>query len=210
MANPNACDNMTTNFLITPPNMSAQLEPRRFNVTEYYQMAEAGILTPDDRVELIEGEVIKLSPIGSKHAACVSRIIRQLILSLGEKATISPQNPVRLNNFSEPVPDIAVLKRRDDAYAEHHPFPEDVLLLIEVADTSVVKDRNVKVPLYAASGIPEVWLVNIPAQVIEVYRGLKDREYGDCFHLGPGDIAIASQLEECSLLINYALGLSIT
>src|SRR5712691_11672776 len=121
--------------------MSAQLEPRRFNVTEYYRMAEAGILKPDDRVELIEGEIIKLSPIGSPHAACVSRLVHFLSKAIGETAILSIQNPVRLDEFSEPVPDIALLKPRKDYYAARHPTPADALLVIEVADSSLLKDR---------------------------------------------------------------------
>ena len=188
--------------------MSAQLEPRRFNVTEYYQMAEAGILTPDDRVELIEGEVIKMGPIGSPHAACVSRITSTLITNLGKAVVVWPQNPVRLSDFSEPAPDISVLKYRADLYAESHPLPQDVLVMIEVADSSILKDRNVKVPLYAASGIHEVWIVNLPAQLIEVYRGLLDGEYNNFSKLHPGETAFASAYEECSLSVSEALGLS--
>lgn len=147
--------------------MSAQFEKRYFNVDEYYRMAQAGVLTPDDRVELIEGEIIKMGPIGSPHAACVSRL-NDLLRDL-QKTMVRIQNPIRLNEFSEPVPDIVILKSRKDYYAARHPIPSDVFLIIEVSDTSVVSDRHVKVPLYARAHIPEVWLINLPKKVIEVY-----------------------------------------
>jgi Uma2 family endonuclease len=186
--------------------MSAQLEPRRFNVTEYYQMAEVGILTPDDRVELIEGEVIKMSPIGSPHAACVSRLTRLLITILGSQAVISPQNPVRLSEFSEPVPDIAVLMTRNDHYAARHPVPNDVLLLIEVADTSLLKDRNVKIPLYARSGIPEVWVVNLSKEIVEVYSVLRDGKYSECLEFKRGDVVNLYSLPGVTLTVDEILG----
>src|SRR5216684_564312 len=133
--------------------MSAQLEKRHFNVTEYYQMAKAGVLKPDDRVELIEGEIVKMSPIGSPHAACVCRLYESLPNVVKGRALVWVQNPVRLNDFSEPVPDIALLKPRKDYYAARHPTPADVLLIIEVADSTLLTDRNIKIPLYARSGI---------------------------------------------------------
>lgn len=186
--------------------MSAQLEPRRFNVTEYYQMAEAGILTPDDRVELISGEIIKMSPIGSPHAACVSRLTRLFHKMIGNEAIVSTQNPVRLDNFSEPVPDIALLKPRKDYYAARHPLPADVLLIIEVADTSLLKDRNIKVPLYASAGIPEIWLVNIPKEIIEVYCDLQNGKYCKCQKFKSGDVVSSPTFKGLSLKVNEILG----
>ena len=149
--------------------MSSQLAKRYFSVTEYYRMAEAGILTEADRVELIEGEIIKMSPIGSLHAACVKRLNKLLQRQCGDAVVVSVQDPVRLNDFSEPEPDIALLRARADLYAQSHPTPADVLLIIEVADTTVLSDRNVKVPLYARAGIPEVWLIDLQQDVIEIY-----------------------------------------
>lgn len=186
--------------------MSAQLEPRRFNVTEYYQMAEAGILTPDDRVELIAGEIIKMSPIGSPHAACVSRLTRLLHNQIANEAIISTQNPVRLDNFSEPVPDIALLKPRKDYYAARHPLPADVFLIIEVADTSLLKDRSVKLPLYAGSGIFEIWLVNLPKEIIEVYFDAQNGKYRKCQKLKRGDEVSSPTFKGLSLQVNEILG----
>ena len=143
---------------------------RLFTVQEYYRMAQAGILTEDDRVELNEGEIVAIAPIGSRHAACVRRSQEFFTLALGEVALVSVQSPVRLSEHTEPQPDLAILRRRPDFYAAGHPGPDDILLVIEVADTSVEYDRAVKLPLYARSGIPESWLVDLNQEVIEIYR----------------------------------------
>lgn len=148
--------------------MSVQVERRWFNVDEYYRMAEAGILAEDDRVELIEGEIIKMVPIGSRHAACVDRINRWLNRYADRTAIIRVQNPIRLDEYSEPQPDIVLLHPRDDFYAQAHPGPKDVLLLIEVIDSSSAYDRGVKLPLYARAGIREVWLVNVQKNTVEM------------------------------------------
>ncbi len=133
-------------------------------------MAEAGILTEDDRVELIEGEIIKMTPIGIRHSSCVVRLIALLSNLIGQTALLNVQNPIRLNDFSEPQPDVSLLKRRDDFYSSNHPTPTDVLLIIEVSDNTIEYDRNIKIPLYAAVSIPEVWLVNLIKDILEVYR----------------------------------------
>jgi Uma2 family endonuclease len=186
--------------------MSAQIEPRRFNVTEYYKMAKAGILKPDDRVELIEGEIIKMSPIGSPHAACVRGFDNLLRLKLGNKALISIQSPVRLNEFSEPEPDIALLKPQNNLYKDRHPQPEDVLLIIEVADTTMLKDRNIKVPLYARAEIPEVWLVNLPKDVVEVYSSFLNGKYRKCQKFKRGEVLKSPTIRGLALIVNEILG----
>ena len=137
---------------------------------EYHRMAQAKILGEDDRVELIEGEIINMTPIGSKHASTVNRINHLFSRHLGGRAIISVQNPIRLGEHSEPQPDISLLKPKDDFYASSHPGPEDVLLLVEVSETSAEYDREIKLPLYARFGIGEVWLVDLEGKVIEVYR----------------------------------------
>jgi Uma2 family endonuclease len=149
--------------------MSVQVEKWVFTVDEYHRMSEAGILSEEDRVELIEGEIIKMSPIGKYHAACVKRLNSALNRRAGDYAIISIQDPIRLGDRSEPEPDIALLKPRDDFYAQELPTAEDVLLIIEVADTSAEYDRNVKLPLYAKANIPETWLANIREDRIEAY-----------------------------------------
>lgn len=142
------------------------LEHRRFTVEEYHRMAEAGILTQEDRVELLRGVVVPMTPIGVEHAACVKRLNR---LFRAADVTVGVQDPVILGPHEEPEPDLSLLRFQDDGYAAHHPRAADILLLIEVADTSLSRDRE-KVALYAEAGIPEAWIVNLPDGVVEVYR----------------------------------------
>jgi Uma2 family endonuclease len=157
--------------------MAVQILRRRFTIEEYYLMAKAGILGEDDRVELIDGEIVEMAPIGSYHASRVKRLIQLLSQQVGSRAIVSAQDPVRLAEHSEPQPDIALLRPRDDFYASAHPGPADVLLIIEVADTSADYVRQVKAPLYARAGIPEYWLVDLAGQRIEVYRDPSAGEY---------------------------------
>ena len=142
-----------------------EITRRRFTVHEYHRMAEAGILHEDDRVELIEGDIVEMTPIGSRHAMCVIRLTRLLVPLLEEEAFVSPQNPVRLSERLEPQPDLAVLRVRD--YTGSLPGPEDVLFLVEVSDATLSYDRKVKLPLYARAGIPEVWIVNLENEAVE-------------------------------------------
>lgn len=186
--------------------MSAQLEPRRFNVSEYYQMAKAGVLKPGDRLELIDGEIVKMSPIGSPHAACVRGFDNLLRLKLGAGVLVSVQMPVRLNEFSEPQPDITLLKPRDDLYAKHHPRPEDILLVIEVADTTLLTDRNIKVPLYARAGVVETWLVNLPKEMIEVYSDALNGKYRKCQKFKRGQVVKSPTVKGLALKVNEILG----
>lgn len=150
--------------------MAVQLLRRKFTVQQYHKMLESGILTEDDRVELIRGEIIEMSPIGTKHAACVNRLINLLVQLLGKRVIVAAQNPIALNDNSEPQPDVALLKPRDDFYATAHPQPQDILLLIEVADSTIIYDREEKIPLYAEANIIEVWLVDINEQIVEIYQ----------------------------------------
>ncbi|HIK12371.1 MAG TPA: Uma2 family endonuclease [Oscillatoriaceae cyanobacterium M33_DOE_052] len=150
--------------------MPIQLEKRLFTVEEYHLMAETGILKEDDRLELLRGELVKMSPIGTRHAACVNRLLRLFSQRVGDMAIVAVQNPIRLNDNSEPQPDLAVLQPRADFYATAHPQPGEILLLIEVADTTADFDRDVKIPLYAQNQITEVWLVDITAQTLAVFR----------------------------------------
>jgi Uma2 family endonuclease len=133
----------------------------RFTVEDYRRMGESGIFHEDDRVELIEGEVVEMTPIGSPHSGTNIRIHKRLEQAVGERAIVSSQNPITLDEFSEPQPDIALLRPRDDFYSRSHPTPADVLLLIEICESSLRYDREVKLPLYACHGIPAVWLVDL-------------------------------------------------
>ena len=142
----------------------------KFTVDEYCRMAETGILAPDSRVELIDGEIIEMAPIGRRHLACVDRLNYEFVTGLGQRAIVRIQGALRLSRHSEPEPDLVVLRPRTDYYAGRDAGPEDTLLVVEVADTSERYDRQVKVPLYAGAVIPEVWLVDLMAGSVTVYR----------------------------------------
>lgn len=151
----------------TPPQSP---QTRRFTVSEYHRMAETGILGEDDPVELINGQIYVMSPIGSQHAACVRRLTRQFILAVRDQAEVSVQNPVLLTPDSEPEPDVAILAPREDAYAARHPRPNEVMLVVEVSGSTLEFDRDKKLPLYAQAGIPEMWIVALDEDRIHVYR----------------------------------------
>lgn len=159
---------------------------RRFTVAEYYAMAGVGILAENDRVELLEGDLIVMPPIGDWHAASVKRLNNLMLPLLQGRAIVSVQDPTRLNNRSEPQPDVMLLRWRDDFYQEGHPGPDDVLLLIEVADTTVDYDRGTKLSAYARAGIPEVWIVTRQNRRIEAYTGPTEGAYASVRHAGRG------------------------
>jgi Uma2 family endonuclease len=143
---------------------------RLISAAAFQRMGEAGILGPADRVELIDGEIIDMSPIGALHAAIVDLLARHFARSARESVFIRCQNPLRLDDVNEPEPDIAILRPRADFYTTRHPGPADVLLVIEVADSSLAYDLGVKVPLYARHGIPEVWLIDASTRRTKVFR----------------------------------------
>jgi Uma2 family endonuclease len=152
--------------------LAANDPPRRHRLTvdDYYRMAEAGILDEEARVELIDGEIIDMAPPGSPHAGTVNYLAEALMRAAGDRATVLVQNPVRLSHYSEPQPDLALLRRRPDFYRERHPLPDDVLLIVEIAASSLRYDRKTKVPLYARHGIPEMWLVDLGGRRFVRYR----------------------------------------
>lgn len=152
-------------------------------VEAYHRMGETGILDVTQRTELIDARIITMAPIGSEHADIVNRLARYFNKILADEIGVSIQNPVYLNETNEPEPDIALLRPRSLPYREAHPRPADVLLLIEVADTSLSYDRHVKIPLYAQHGIPECWLIDIKANRLEIFREPQDGEYR--LHLKP-------------------------
>ena len=134
-------------------------------------MAEAEIFDPKDRVELIDGEVVKMSPIGTRHGACVDRLARVFFAAAGEQVIVRVQGAIQVGEYSQPQPDLSILPFRPDFYADHHPMPPDVLLVVEVADTSLRHDLVRKAPLYVSGGVPEVWVVDLVAEVVHVTRG---------------------------------------
>lgn len=163
------------------------LARHKLSVEDYHRMGEAGILGPDSRVELIEGELIDMAPIGSLHMSVVNTLSTFFVRGIADSAIVSTQNSVRLSSDSEPQPDIAVLKPRLDRYRSALPTAVDVLLLIEVADTSAAYDRPVKLPLYANHGIPEVWLFDLKAGRLEVHTEPKGNSYGKVQRFGKQD-----------------------
>jgi Uma2 family endonuclease len=156
--------------------MLVQPVKRRFTVEEFHRMGEAGIFHEDDRVELINGQIVQLSPIGRPHAYAVTMLTNLFASRLAGRALVSPQNPVHLFRDSEPLPDIVLLRPRPD-YRDVDVGPADVLLLVEVADSSLRYDRLVKLRLYARAGIPEVWIVDVVGSRVEVYRRPSERRY---------------------------------
>lgn len=146
-----------------------QLLTRKFTVEQYHKMSEVGILTESDRVELIKGEIVEMSPIGLKHAATVNRLNQLFYRKLGDRVLVSIQNPIQLTNNSEPQPDVALLKPRADFYETQTPEIKDIFALVEVADTTIIYDRDVKIPLYAENGISEVWLIDVNNQSLTIY-----------------------------------------
>ncbi len=165
---------------------------RRFDVDAYYRMAEAGVLGDPRRVELIDGEIIDMAAIGSPHAAVTNKLARLFTRALRDDAAlVNVQSPVRLDVYNEPEPDIVLLRSRDDLYRASHPNAADILLLVEVSETSLTYDRGVKPALYARFGLPEVWIVDLLGGAVEVYREPKDGAYGSRERLTNGSLAPA-------------------
>lgn len=159
--------------------MAVEIARRRFTVEEYERMGETGILGPQDRVELIDGEVVQKVTISPRHAACVDALAHLFHVAVGDRAVIRVQNPVRLGRHDEPEPDLAVLRPPLAHYRDRHPTPADTLLVIEVGDASLPVDRSVKLPRYGRFGVPEAWIVDLEAGSIEVYRTPTLRGYQD-------------------------------
>jgi Uma2 family endonuclease len=159
--------------------MGALLEfsRRLFSTDEYHRMGEVGILTPDDKVELIEGELVQMAPIGSWHAGTVATIYRLFSRCVGDDAIVWIQNPIALPPHSEPQPDVALLKPRADSYRDKLATANDVLLIIEVSDTTLAYDRDAKIPLYARHGIAEAWLIDRQAQTVSIFLNPSDSGY---------------------------------
>jgi Uma2 family endonuclease len=149
--------------------MDVAVSRRRFTVDDYHRMGEAGILSPTDRVELIDGEIVAMTPIGPRHGACVDRATRVLVTAVGSSAIVRVQGSVRLDLFHEPEPDIVLLRPRADFYASAHPGPADILLVIEFAESSIDYDRDIKTRVYAKAGVAEYWLVNLNEDEVHVH-----------------------------------------
>ena len=161
----------------------------RFSVQDYYRMAETGVLRPGSRVELLEGKINDMSPIGPFHGGIVKRLSRIFNSKAKGRWVVSTQDPLRLDDFSEPQPDIMLLKPAADDYTNRHPRSEDVFLLIEVSDSTIDFDRDEKLPIYGKAGIPEVWIINLNDLAVEIYREPHFTGYGSKIILRAGDEA---------------------
>jgi Uma2 family endonuclease len=157
--------------------MQIEVARKRFTVEEYYRMADTGILAPSDRVELIEGEIVEMSPIGDRHLNAVNRATMIFARGVGDKAVVSIQNPAHMDRHNEPQPDVVLIRPREGFYGKGTPDPEDVLLLIEVSDSTLRFDLKVKLPVYARTGIREVWIVDLKNDAILIHREPTDDSY---------------------------------
>jgi len=149
----------------------------RLNIEAYHKMLEAGIFDPEDRIELIEGELLDMAPIGSNHAGTVYKLIQRITSAVGDGAIVGAQNPLILGDHTEVQPDLLVLKPREDYYSESHPEPKDIFFIVEVSDTTVRFDREVKIPLYAKFFVPEVWLIDLNKKCLDIHASPGQGEY---------------------------------
>lgn len=187
----------------------AAFEPiprRRFTVAEYHRMAEAGVLTEDDRVELLDGEIVRMSPIGRPHSSTVARLNTLLVRRFGRAATVWVQNPIVLDRWSEPQPDLCLLAPRTDFYLAADVRPRDVLLGIEVMASSRSYDRSLKLPLYAKAELREVWLVDVSAQTVDVHRRPALRGYREQHTYGRGETIVPLAFPRLRIRVNEILG----
>jgi Uma2 family endonuclease len=187
--------------------MAVPMQKRFVTLDEYQQMAEDGVFPPEARLELIHGEIVEMSPIGPRHSASVRRLIRHFSSRLSDYAMVDVQNPVLLRDQeSEPQPDLSLLRLRDDFYSTGTPTPDDVLLVVEVAESSLSYDRKVKMHLYAVAGIPESWLVDLSSNTLFVYRRPAPSGYQDVRPYRRGESLSPEAFLEVSFTIDEILG----
>ena len=197
---------MTTQTKPPPLSSSAlNLPVRRFTVAEYYAMAEAGILKEEERVELIDGVIVTMSPMGNPHRATVNRLTRMMVVAVGTRAIVQVQCPITLDDRTMPEPDLALLRERADFYESEDTYPDDVLLVIEVADASVGYDRHEKLPRYAQAGIPEVWITVLPERIIEAHAEPVAGRYTRNRIYAPGDTISPGALPDIELAVSDIL-----
>jgi Uma2 family endonuclease len=186
--------------------MATQIKLWKFTVADYMRMAEAGILTEDDRVELIDGEVRAMAPIGEWHISTVNRLTAQVSRQIGDRAILSVQNPIQLDDYTEPQPDIVLLRYREDFYVHAKARPEDVLLVMEVADSSLEYDRDEKIPRYARAMIPEVWLWGAEREVVIQYTEPDGTRYRHVQTFGRGQVIISQTVGGFQLSVDSIFG----
>jgi Uma2 family endonuclease len=186
--------------------METEVVRKLFTVDEYHRMGEAGVFHPEARLELIEGEIIEMAPVGTRHISCVNRANALFTARLAGKAMVSIQNPVVLSRYTEPQPDIVLAKPREDYYSAKRISSEDTLLVIEVSDSTLRFDRNRKMPLYAKSGAPELWIENLREDVILVYRNPRAKTYSTALTFTRGQSISISAFPEVHFQVDELLG----
>lgn len=186
--------------------MTFELARRRFTVAEYHAMGDSGIIAPDERVELIDGEIIRMSPINEPHASEVDRLNDMFVPRFRDQAIVRVQNPTVVDDYSEPEPDLMLLRRKPDFYRSGHPRPGDILLVVEVADTSLTYDRRVKAPLYARAEIPEHWRVEIRHNRVVIHRDPTPEGYRSVRVARRGESIAPLAFPERSLKVDEILG----
>ena len=180
--------------------------PRKLGADDYFRMIDTGILGKEDRVELIDGAIIDKAPISQGHAATASALTHALVMACLDRALVGPNNSIRLDRLNVPEPDFAVFRHRPDFYATgDRPGPADVLLLVEVADSSLRYDRTVKLPLYARAGIPEVWIVDLKRRVLHAHRRPMDGEYAEITTHHPDDHLALAAAPDITVRLDLAL-----
>lgn len=185
--------------------MPIELLKRRFDVDEYHRMGRAGILSEDDRVELVNGEILTMTPIGPRHNAAVNRATRVLVAAVGDRAIVQVQGSVRLDRSNEPQPDLVLLRPEPDFYASRLPGPADILLIIEVAESSLDYDREVKARLYAAAGVREYWLVDLTTGMVTCARAPSAGAYQRHDQRRSGESIAPEALPQCGIPVEALL-----
>lgn len=185
--------------------MPVEITRRLFDVDEYHRMAQAGILSEDDRVELIDGEVVAMTPIGPRHGASVDRANRSLTMALGDRAIVRVQGSVRLDRFREPQPDLVLLRPQPDFYASRLPGPSDILLIIEIAESSLGYDRDVKARIYAQSAVQEYWLVDLDDRSVSCYSESRGGTYEKLRQCRSGQSIAPEALPQCVIAVDALL-----
>jgi Uma2 family endonuclease len=185
--------------------MATEISKKLFTVHDYYRMVAAGILREKDRVELIRGEVVAMSPIGPAHNGAVLRASNALFSIVANRAIVSVQGAIRLDEYDEPQPDIVLLRHKDDFYTTAHAGPSDVFLIVEIADSSLSYDRSVKADLYAETGIIEYWVADIPNNCVWTYSDPQDKSYRIVQKFHRGETRTPRLLPQCPILANVLL-----
>jgi Uma2 family endonuclease len=186
--------------------MRTEVTKKLFTVDEFYRMADAGIFGEDDRLELIEGEIVQMSAINQRHFSCVNRANDVFTSAFKGRAIVSVQSPLRLNNYNEPMPDIVLLKPRRDYYASERHTPKDTFLVVEVSDTTLRYERKTKLPLYAAAGISEVWIENLQEDLLLVCRDAAGKDYKTKLTLRRGESISPLAFPDVAFKVEELLG----